>query len=187
VTTEVAVREEEDILHKIINLKAEGKNLTQIAKILGISRPAVVDYWELFKETAVNSNSMKGRAKEALASVDVHFDRLIAELHSVISDIDDHAISEGIDPKFLGHKISAIGKITDIEAKRVQMLKEAGLLEDQQVANQILEAERKTQIVADILRDVTSKCDHCRIKVAERLSQLRDEPVEIKVVRSESV
>lgn len=186
-TTDVAVHDQEDILFKVVNMKAEGKNFTQIAKALGITRVAAVDYWNLFRETAVTSSNMKSRAREALASVDVHYDRLIAELHTVVADIDDHAISEGVDAKFLGHKIAAIGKIADLESKRVQMLKDAGLLEDQDLSNQILETERKQQILTEILREVTSTCDHCRIRVAERLSSISDEPAVVRVVKSTSV
>lgn len=185
--SEVAVHEKEDVITKIVSMRAEGKNFSQIAKALDMTRPAVMDYWQLFKDAAVNSSNMKSRAREALATVDMHYDKLIAELYSVVSDIDDHAITEGVDAKFLGHKITAVAKIADLEAKRVQMLKEAGLLEDEEIARTILEQERKQEVVVGILRDVTSNCDHCRLRVAERLSEISNEPTVIKVVQSTSV
>jgi hypothetical protein len=69
-------------------------------------------------------------------------------------------------------KTQALKLIADIEAKRIDMLNKAGVLENNSMADEILESERKQELLIGILRDVTSACDHCKFEVAKRLSQV---------------
>ena len=69
-------------------------------------------------------------------------------------------------------KTQALKLIADIEAKRIDMLNKAGVLENNDMADEILESERKQEILVGILRDVTSSCDHCKWEVSKRLSQV---------------
>ena len=52
------------------------------------------------------------------------------------------------------------------------MLQKAGLLEDNELADQLMETERKQEVLVGILKEVTSDCDHCKFEVAKRLSQV---------------
>jgi hypothetical protein len=65
----------------------------------------------------------------------------------------------------------------------MEMLQKAGLLDNAELGNQIAETEAKQEILIGILRNVTSKCEHCRIEVATRLSRVTDqvEPIVVEV------
>ena len=69
-------------------------------------------------------------------------------------------------------KVAALKLIADIEAKRIEMLNKAGVLEANSMADQIIETERKQAILVEILRDVTAKCQNCKWEVAQRLSEV---------------
>ena len=72
----------------------------------------------------------------------------------------------------LNVKSQTLKLIADIESKRIDMLNKAGVLEDSSMADQILENEKKQEILISILRDVTSSCEHCKWEVSKRLSQV---------------
>jgi len=69
-------------------------------------------------------------------------------------------------------KTQALKLIADIEAKRIDMLNKAGVLENSDLTDQILESERKQEILVSILKEVTANCDHCKWEVAKRLSEV---------------
>jgi hypothetical protein len=52
------------------------------------------------------------------------------------------------------------------------MLQKAGLIEDSEVAEQIIETERKQEILVKILKEVVSDCSHCKKEVFTRLEQV---------------
>ena len=52
------------------------------------------------------------------------------------------------------------------------MLQDVGVLENNELASQVAEAERKQDILVKILKEVTSVCPKCKMEVAKRLSQI---------------
>jgi uncharacterized protein with PIN domain len=70
--------------------------------------------------------------------------------------------------------------IADVEQKRIDMLQKAGLLENNEMSAQLLETERKQEILMNILKEVTSECSHCKMEVAKRLSEVtgKVEPID---------
>jgi hypothetical protein len=50
------------------------------------------------------------------------------------------------------------------------MLQKAGLLENKELADQLIEQERKQDILLGILKDVVGSCNHCKFEVARRLA-----------------
>ena len=71
-------------------------------------------------------------------------------------------------------KTTSIKLIADIESKRLEMLQKAGLLDNQELADELLETERKQEILISILKEVTSSCESCRPKVLTKLSQVNE-------------
>ena len=66
------------------------------------------------------------------------------------------------------------------------MLQSVGVLENNELASQMAENERKQEVLVGILKEVTAQCSHCKLEVAKRLSQITGivEPV---VLHSEAV
>jgi len=64
------------------------------------------------------------------------------------------------------------------------MLQKAGLLENKELADQLLEAERKQDILVKILREVSGECQRCKNEVARRLAQASGQEEVITVEHS---
>ena len=52
------------------------------------------------------------------------------------------------------------------------MLQKAGLIEDSEIAQQIIETERKQEVLVKILKEVVADCDHCKREVFKRLEEV---------------
>jgi hypothetical protein len=69
-------------------------------------------------------------------------------------------------------KATVLKSLADVEGKRVDLLQKAGLLDNQQIGDEVIEMEKKHEILIGILREVTSDCPHCKVEVARRLSSV---------------
>jgi hypothetical protein len=153
-----------DQMNTVVEELLKGNTSNQIAKRLDITRAQVENHIKTWKSFVHDSQAIRDRAKEALAGADEHYSMLIKEAWDVVNEA-------GVAAE-LNTKNAALKLIADIEAKRIDMLNKAGVLEDNSMADQILESERKQSILVNILRDVTSSCEHCKWEVAKRLSEV---------------
>lgn len=152
-------------LEEVNRIAAEyikGNDESTISKNLDIPRNRVVKLLNEWRGMISNNEAIRARANEALASADQHYNKLINKAYEVIEDADQ--------AQNLGAKTNAIKLILDIENKRIDMLQKAGLLENKELADQLLEQERKQEILLGILKEVVGDCNHCKIEVARRLA-----------------
>jgi hypothetical protein len=70
----------------------------------------------------------------------------------------------------------------DIESKRIDMLQKAGLLENKELAEEMVEVERRQEVLVGILRDVASEYPEVRDTIMQRLSSIAKEGEVITVV-----
>jgi ElaB/YqjD/DUF883 family membrane-anchored ribosome-binding protein len=161
---EIEVAGQFDQMNKVIEELLKGNTSAQIARTLEITRAQVETHIKTWKEFVQDNSAIKARAKEALAGADEHYSMLIKEAWRTLEQAD---VQDA-----LPVKTQALKLIADIEAKRIDMLNKAGVLENNSMADEILESERKQELLIGILRDVTSACDHCKFEVAKRLSQV---------------
>lgn len=165
----------------VMELFVQNKNPTQIAKELEIPRTRVKEAIAVWKESTQGSKFLQERVEELLTLTDEHYSKLIREGWAVIKDIDDVIMSGSDSPKdglssLLGQKTNALDKIANWEAKRIDMLQKAGLLEAADLGDQFAEQEEKQQALLDILREVSFKCDRCKIEVSRRLAIILGKP-----------
>lgn len=160
--SDLEVAEHFDQMNKVIEELLKGNNPTAIAKVLGIKRIEVLDHIDTWRGLVKSDNNIRERAKEALGAADQHYAMIINKAWETVDQAD--AAAE------LRTKAQALKLIMDVEAKRIEMLQKAGLLENNELGDQLVETERKQEILMNILRDVTSNCDHCKFEVARRLS-----------------
>ncbi len=153
-----------DQMNKVVEELLKGNSPAQIVRSLGLTRVQVDNYIDAWKGFVHDNNAIRERAKEALAGADEHYNMLIKEAWTVVEEA-------GIASE-LSTKNAAIKLIADIEAKRIDMLNKAGVLENNSMADEILESERKQELLVSILRDVTSSCEHCKWEVAKRLQDI---------------
>jgi hypothetical protein len=161
---EIEVAGQFDQMNKVVEELLKGNTVNQISKSLSITRVQVENHIGTWKSMVHDNTAIRERAKEALAGADEHYNMLIKEAWDVVNEA-------GVAAE-LNTKNAAIKLIADIESKRIDMLNKAGVLEDSSMADQILESERKQEVLISILRDVTSSCDKCKWEVAKRLSEV---------------
>lgn len=163
-SSEIEIAGKFDQMNKVIEELLKGTPPTQIARTLELTRLQVDTHIKNWKEIVHDNTAIRERAKEALAGADEHYNMLIKEAWLTVASADQQDA--------LSVKTQTLKLIADIEAKRIDMLNKAGVLEDSSMADQILESERKQDLLIAILRDVTSKCDHCKFEVAKRIGEV---------------
>jgi hypothetical protein len=170
---EIELTDHFDRMNKVVSELLKGNSPTQIATLTGFKRADVVTLIDEWKTVVYNDNNSRERAKEAISGADQHYSMLIKEAWKTVEDADQQGQ--------LNVKANALKLISDIETKRITMLKEVGLLDNAEIASQIAETEQKQEILVKILKEVTATCPKCKMDVARRLSQITGvvEPIEI--------
>ena len=161
---EIELADHFDRMNRVVEELLKGNNPTQIASLTGFKRADVVEYIDQWKEVVRNDSTARERAKEAVSGADQHYAMLIKEAWKTVEDADQAGQ--------LNVKATSLKLIADIESKRIGMLQEIGLLDNQELATQLAENERKQDILVKILKEVTSTCQKCKLEVAKRLSQI---------------
>lgn len=161
---EIELADHFDRMNQVVSELLKGNNATQIATTTGLQRKEVLELIDEWKNVVHNDNSSRERAKEAISGADQHYAMLINEAWKTVEEADKQGQ--------LNVKANALKLISDIETKRIGMLKEVGLLDNAEIAGQVAEAERKQDILVKILKEVTSTCPKCKMEVAKRLSQI---------------
>jgi hypothetical protein len=165
-----------DEVNRVVEKYLQGNEPTQISKELAIPRTKVVSLIEEWRVMAADNAAIRARAKEALVGADAHYNKLIQKAYEVIDDATTTAN--------LSAKNGAIKLVVDIEKTRIDMLQKAGLLENQEIAEEMIEIEEKQQILVSILRDVASEHPEIRDKIMSRLSQVARKGEVITVVHN---
>lgn len=163
-TMEIDLPQHMDKMNNVVEKLLQGNNPTQIASITGLQRKEVVELIDEWKTIVHNDNTTRDRAKEAISGADQHYAMLIKEAWKTVEEADQSGQ--------LGIKSGALKLIADIETKRIGMLQSVGVLENNELASQVAEAERKQEVLVKILKEVTSTCPKCKMEVAKRLSQI---------------
>jgi hypothetical protein len=164
-----------DEVNRVASEYVKGNTEIQISKSLDIPRTRVVRLLDEWRGMIANNDAIRARAREALATADQHYNRLIQKAYEVI----DSAESQGD----LGEKRQSLKLILEIENKRIEMLQKAGLLENKEIAEELMESERKMEVLVKILREVSGQCDHCKVEVTKRLADVAkpDEVITVNV------
>jgi hypothetical protein len=176
-TTEEQLVKHLDEVNKVVEEYLKGNDPTKISKELALPRTKVVALIEEWRQMAADNAAIRARAKEALVGADTHYNKLIAKAYEVIDDATTTAN--------LGAKNGAIKLVMDIEKTRIDMLQKAGLLENQELAEEMIQIEEKQQILVNILRDVAAEHPEIRDKIMFRLSQVAKKGEVITVVHND--
>lgn len=162
--SEIEIADKFEQMNRVVEELLKGNNPTDISKSLGIARSQVLSHIDTWKELTTGDSRVRERAKEALAGADQHYSMIIQKAWETVDQADAN--------QQYGTKASALKMIADVEQKRIDMLQKAGLLENNELSAQLLETERKQEILVSILKEVTSSCDNCRVEVSKRLSEV---------------
>lgn len=152
-----------DTTNKVVGEYLKGNDATKISKQLNIPRTKVVEFIKEWQAMASDNSAIRARAKEALVAADEHYSRLITQAYEVIDEATTTAD--------LRSKSGAIKLVMDIESKRIEMLQKAGLLENKELAEEMLEIERRQEILMGILKDIAAEHPEVRDKIMSKLSE----------------
>lgn len=161
---EVEVASKFDQMNRVVEEMLKGNNPTQISKELGLQRAEVVNHIETWRSLIKGDHGVKERAAEALSAADQHYNMIIKKAWETVEQADAHDA--------FNVKAQTLKLIADVEQKRIDMLQKAGVIEKNDMADAILETERKQEVLVGILRDVSSSCSNCKQEVARRLSEI---------------
>jgi hypothetical protein len=174
-STESELIEHLDEVNKVVTEYLKGQDPTKISKDLDIPRTRVVSLINEWKVMASANDAIRARAKEALAGADTHYTKLITKAYEVI---DESSMTNN-----LSAKTQAIKLVMDIEKSRIEMLQKAGLLENKELAEEMVEIERRQEVLVEILRDIASTHPEVRDLIMRRLSQIAKEGEVITIVQ----
>lgn len=164
-----------DEVNKVVEKYLQGIDPTQISKELNMARTKVVSHIKEWQVMAADNAAIRARAKEALVAADTHYNKLIKQAYEVIDDATTTAN--------LSAKTTAIKLVLDIESRRIDMLQKAGLLENKELAEEMLEIERRQEILVNILKDIASEHPEVRDKIMRRLSDASKSTEVVTIVR----
>ena len=174
VTTEVALVEHLDQVNNVATEYLRGLSPTDISTKLGIPRTRVMTLLSDWRAMASSNTAIHERAREALVGADQHFSTLIAKAYEVIEESDMQGD--------LKVKTSAIKLISDIEAKRLDMLHRAGLLDNKEIADELASMERKHELIINILKEIAQNHPEVRTQILARLSQVNESPANVIIL-----
>lgn len=163
-----------DDVNKVVEKYLAGSDATQISKELQMPRQRVVGYINEWRAMAADNAAIRARAKEALVGADTHYSKLISKAYEVIDEASTVAN--------LAAKTAGIKLVMDLESRRIDMLQKAGLLENKELAEEMLEIERRQDLLVEILKDIASEHPEIRDKVMRRLSEVAKEREVLTVV-----
>ena len=171
--SELEVSGKFDQMNRVVEEMLKGNSPTAIARSLSIKRTEVLEHLDTWKNLVKGDSSIRERAKEALAATDQHYAMIINRAWETVEQADAN--------DQLNIKAQTLKLIADVEGKRIDMLQKAGLLENNELGDQLIETERKQGVLVEILKSVTANCDHCKFEVARRLSEVtgKVEPVDV--------
>lgn len=161
-TTEQDLVNHLDQVNLVVGEYLKGSDPTKISKELSIPRQKVVSYLNEWKAMAADNAAIRARAKEALVVADTHYSKLIEKAYEVI---DEATMTAN-----LNAKSGAIKLVMDLESRRIDMLQKAGLLENKELAEEMLQIEERQQTLIAILKDIASEHPEIRDKIMKRLS-----------------
>lgn len=166
-----------DQVNKVVEKYLAGTPETQISKELAMPRQKVVAYINEWRAMASDNAAIRARAKEALVGADTHYSKLIQKAYEVI---DEATMASDLRSKSTGIKL-----VMDLERTRIDMLQKAGLLENKELAEEMLAIEDKQQVLILILKEIAATHPEVRDQIMRRLSQITKPGETITVVNGE--
>jgi NADH:ubiquinone oxidoreductase subunit E len=165
-----------DNVNKVVEKYLAGSDPTQISKELSMSRQTVVGYISEWRQMAADNAAIRARAKEALVGADTHYSKLISKAYEVIEEATTTAN--------LSAKTQGIKLVMDLEKTRIEMLQKAGLLENKELAEEMIEIEEKQEALIQILKDIASEYPEIRDEIMRRLSRLSKDKETVVIVNN---
>lgn len=166
-------------LSTVAEMTLNGSSVAEISRELGLSRKDTLAIQNEWKETMVADHEARDRALDALNVMDEHYNKLIKQSYSALEQMEDDIQLNGTTPQRIQQKLNGIKLVADLEAKRLDALQKAGLLDAAEMGDHVADMEAKVGIMVNILRN--DLCPVCKKTVAQKLSQVTNQVEAVRI------
>lgn len=167
-------------MEKVAEIMLKGHSEFKAARDLGIKVVEARALWSAYKERLDNDSMARDAARDHLNLMIKQFDDLLVELNDNLTNLKTLSYDEKISAQI----VSTTRTIGDLQAKRVDLLQKAGLLDAHDLGDELAEREKQEAILVDILRN--DLCPACQQVVAKKLQAVTGE-VEVIQVEEEDL
>lgn len=153
-------------MEEVARLMMRGLSEYQVARRTEFKVVEVKALWAQYKERLANDPLAGDAARDHLNLMVRQYDELIAKLHDNLGDLED--LEYGVNTSA---QINATTKnIGDLQAKRVDLLQKAGLLDAHDLGDELAEREeREAKIIKILQHDL---CKPCQVHVRDKITEL---------------
>ena len=155
-----------------------GASEFQAARRLNMKVVEVRALWQNYIDRLNNDVMARDAARDHLNLMVKQYDELIARLHQNLDDLGQLSYDEKVSAQIN----TTTKNIGELQAKRVDALQKAGLLDAHDLGDELAEREEREALLINILRN--DLCDECRAVVARKLQEVTN-TVEATVVYDE--
>lgn len=155
-----------DAMERVADLTFKGWSATDISKETGIARKEVVTLQEDYRAALSEDQQARDMARDHLNMMVKHYDGLIKRFYDLVDEIDQLPWNAAA----AAQKNSALKAIAELDAKRVDALAKAGLLDSAELGDELADMEEKQAILIDILRN--DLCPDCQAHIAHKLTKV---------------
>lgn len=153
-------------VEKVANHMLKGHSEFKTARDLGMKVVEVKALWNQYKELLERDTFARDAARDYLNLMVVQYDELIVGLHANLKDLD----TLEYDVQTSNQRVSTARAIADMQAKRVDAMQKAGLLDQGDLGDELAEREKQEAALVDILRN--DLCENCTAVVAHKLQKI---------------
>jgi hypothetical protein len=163
-------------MEEIVKRHLKGHSPLKIARDLAIKVVEVNKNVEMWREIVQKDMESRDAARDHLNEMVERFTGLIAVLSENLESLQNYDYSG--DGKQSAAKFESISgqinttvrNIADLDAKRVDLLQKAGLLDNAELGNELAEREAREEALIHILRN--DLCPDCKMVVARKLQKI---------------
>jgi hypothetical protein len=166
---------------EVANLYADGVTspytIARRLNIKVVEAKAAIEQWHEMIRTDIDSSDV---AKDALNVMLQRYDKLLEEANKNLKDLQGLAFDEKVSAQIN----ATLKNIADFDAKRVDLLQKAGLLDAHELGDELAEREEREAMIIGILQH--DLCDDCKEVVRDKLTRLTGQ-VQGTVIEGETV
>lgn len=156
--------QQQDQMLEVVKYQAEGRSKQYIKGKTGLTGPEQSRIKEDFDRSVVQDDYMRQRARVAVAEIDQHYGNLIQKFYEAIDDAEDNGDYKS--------KATILKQIVDTEKARTDFLHRAGLLAEDHMGDQVVDAQEKIEAIKRVLREVASEFPAAGRLIAQKLNEL---------------
>jgi hypothetical protein len=165
-----------DLAEQAGRLYLQGKDAGMIARELGIQRKqanaALEDFRGLLRRNAESALDVRDRLMDIIFESDEAFRMVIDEAWETSKAADLNGQ--------LGTKVQALKLVESATKNRADMLQKSGVSQDNEIIDQLNEAEERQQVLIKLLKEIRDNHPEIAELIARRLSEIQQE-VEVVV------